>query len=385
VGFFYLKMGLFPSWQDIKGSAQGWKNILSGQTWQGNAPIHSGSWGGLPDFGITEIHAAEPESSIQQSTQYQTPLNYTPAPSGSSSGDMGSLIQDYKNRGWTDENAIIADINATGGTSGGGGETYDPYAQLRGEISSGWDAYINSLNQMLEQGLPSQRTAQEGIAQSQYGKGENILGTQLGEGRALLGQQRERTQKNQAKTLRDLTENIRNLFRTGNVMLGARGAGDSSAANQYSYALTKMGSKQRSDIMSQGADIMAQIDARETNLKNIYDSEIRNLGFDRDAKLNQIAEWFSTQQMQLQQAQAQGQLGKSQDLANLSKDILTQAQNALARVDQDVRDRYSALQQWAMGVSNNIGELRSNMQKIAQFAPNLPGFTPVAGQPQVDP
>jgi len=260
----------------------------------------------------------------------------------------------------------------------------DPYAQLRGEISSGWDQYIASLDQMLNQGLTGQRTAQEGIAQSQYGQGQNVLGTQLGEGQALLGTQRERTQQNQAKTLRDLSANISNMFKTGNVMLGSMGAGDSSAANQYSYALTKMGSKQRGDVMSQGADIMKEIDARESSLKNIYDSEIRNLGFERDQKIGQIATWFSDAQNQLRQAQASGQLGKSQDLANVSRDILTQAQNQLAQIDSDSKSRYQALEQWAINSSNSIAQLKQNMQGIQQYAPQMPGYSPMQGSPQVD-
>jgi len=167
-------------------------------------------------------------------------------------------------------------------------------------------------------------------------------------------------------------------------MLGSMGAGDSSAANQYSYALTKMGSRQRGDIVRQGADIMKEIDARETNLKNIYDSEIRNLEFERDQKIGQIADWFFNAQNQIRQAIGRGEQGKSTDLANLSRDILTQAQNQLDQVEQDARDRYSALQQWAINNSTTINQIKQNMQQILPLAQELPGLTPIAGQIQVD-
>jgi len=80
--------------------------------------------------------------------------------------------------------------------------------------------------------------------------------------------QRGEVEKNQVKTLRDLSENVRNSFMAGNVYLGARGAGDSSASNQYAYALTKMGSKQRADIMNNTSGIMGDIDNREFKLKS---------------------------------------------------------------------------------------------------------------------
>src|SRR3990167_5681529 len=188
--------------------------------------------------------------------------------------------------------------------------TFDPYAQLRGEISSGWDSYIGSLDKILNEGLPSQQTAQQGIVQSQYGQGVADLGAQKAEGLTELGRTRAKTEQNQVRTLRDLSVNIRNAFQAGNVYLGARGAGDSSAANQYSYALTKLGSQQRSDIMQQGADIFGEIDAREFKLGNIYNQEVNRLGSDRDQKLLGIQSWFAEQQNGIRQAQAQGQLGK---------------------------------------------------------------------------
>ena len=262
--------------------------------------------------------------------------------------------------------------------------TFDPYAQLRGEISSGWDSYIGSLDKILNEGLPSQQTAQQGIVQSQYGQGVADLGAQKAEGLTELGRTRAKTEQNQVRTLRDLSGNIRNAFQAGNVYLGARGAGDSSAANQYSYALTKLGSQQRSDIMQQGADIFGEIDAREFKLGNIYNQEVNRLGSDRDQKLLGIQSWFAEQQNGIRQAQAQGQLGKSQDLASLSRSLLDQGLAQINFINQEAANKRAALDSWAMSSSQNINQLRTNMQGVQQFSPTQPQARQIAGTPITD-
>jgi hypothetical protein len=363
-----------------------------GSTWDlgrqltGNAVEWAGNKLGVPETGVSEWIAG----GVTPGTVRQASANYDGATNPNdpnqqppqSNLDYSSWQQDPKYQGWSAQEAE-ADFAATGGSNSQRQPSYDPYAALRSEISSGWDSYLNSLGG-LESGLMGQRTAQEGIAQNQYDQGVNQLGLQKTQGLQTLDQQRQRVDQNQVKTLRDLSANVKNSFMAGNIYLGARGAGDSSAANQYSYALTKQGNRQRSDVMGQTADIKSEIDGRETNLNNIYNSEVTNLGLERDTRINQVADWFNAAQNKVKELMASGQLGKSQDLASLSKDILNQALAEVQRINQETSDRRSALESWAMTNSKNIAELRNNMGQIAQFSPNLPGFTPVAGQPQVD-
>ena len=50
-------------------------------------------------------------------------------------------------------------------------------------------------------------------------------------------------------------------------MLGARGAGDSSAANQYSYALNRLGSKERGNVMNTTAQSQQEIENQKSKTK----------------------------------------------------------------------------------------------------------------------
>lgn len=310
---------------------------------------------------------------------YQVPKTLGASTSSSSSGSYPA----DKYIGW-DPVAAAADYAATGGpqSGGGGGSSYDPYAQIRNDISSGWDSYISSLDQQLSS-LSDQRKAQEGTAQSQLNQGVNTLDLQKTQGDTALAKQRTEAETNQAKTLKDLSANIKNAFLAGNVYLGSRGAGDSSAANQYSYALTKMGTQQRSDVMQNTADIINDIAGRETDLMNIYNTEKNNLQESYNQQVNQIAQWFASAQQSIQQQKAQGALGKSQDLASLSRDILNQAMSQLSTIQQQAANRQSMLEQWAVENSNNINQLKTNLKDVYGVQYSLPQTTSVVGTPQV--
>lgn len=256
-------------------------------------------------------------------------------------------------------------------------------AQVRNDINSGYDAYFNQLNDIMNQGLPQQRTAQEQIAQSQYDQGLNQLGTQRTLGLQDLGAQSTKATNEQNRTLKDISENVRNLFQSGNTYLGSLGAGDSSAANQYSYALTKLGSKQRGNVQSQYADIQNDIAGRETRLNEIYNSETNNLKSQLDQQIAGISQWFAEQQNALKQAQAQGQLAKGQDLASLSQNLLNVALQNLQNVKAEAANRRSALEQWAMSNAQNINQLKQNFASISTVNPIFPQAQSIQGMPQV--
>lgn len=244
--------------------------------------------------------------------------------------------------------------------------------RLRAELEGGHDSYISSLDEMIGS-LPDIRTAQEGIVGSQFDQGIEDLGTEKELGLTDLGQQRTRTESNQTKNLADLSENIRNLFASGQVKLGALGAGDSSAVNQYSYALSKLGSKARGDQMSKTADILSQIDDREFKLNTITSNEKGRLGRERDQKMLQITQWFEEQTLSLKGARGQALKEKGQDLAGVTQGILDQAIRATEQAQTVYLNRESALVEWAINQSNSIGEVRKNIASVASLQPNLPG------------
>ena len=275
-------------------------------------------------------------------------------------------------------------------TSGGGTPSPIPQPQPQQQqidmsgptnaINEGYNAYFSQLDQILNSSLPSQQKAQEDIANSQYQQGVSSLGTQRDVQQQGLEGQKKTVAGQQKKTLADIANNIRNSFMAGNIYLGARGAGDSSAANQYSYALTKMGSQQRGDVNTEYAGIQNQIMERENALATTFSGALKDLEFQRNQKVSEIASWFSEQQSALKQAQAQGQLSKSKDLATISQNMLQMAMQQLQTVQSEAANKRSMLDQWAMNNATTVEGLKKNLQSVSgQVAYQNPQAQPLAG------
>lgn len=255
--------------------------------------------------------------------------------------------------------------------------------QMRNEISGAYDSYFRQLDDMMG-GFDKQQKNYNDMIGNNYSQGITDLTGQKNMGMTDLGAQRTKNQEQQVKSLRDISDNIRNLFRTGNVMLGTRGAGDSSAANQYAYAVTKVGSKERGNVMEQTRSIENDIAGRESRLNEIYTTESSRLANERNNQLLQVANQFEQARQQLMQQKAQGQLDKGVSLANLSRELLNQATQRAMMIDQDIRNRASMLEQWAMNNAKTIGELRSNMSAIGAYRAPQVQANAIMGSPQFD-
>ena len=253
--------------------------------------------------------------------------------------------------------------------------------QRRGEINSGYNDYFSTLDRMMNEGLPQQAEAQRGIIGSQYQQGVSDLTAQNQLDLRDISNQRGDVKSNQVSNLKDLAENINQLFNTGQVKLGAMGAGDSSAANQYAYALTKLGNKSRGNLMTQSADAMKDIDTREFKLKTILNNENQRLSREKDQSLQGISQWFAEQKNAIQQAVASGKIAQGKDLAALTTDALNQAMQAAQQANQYYQNQTGMLQQWALNNSTTIKQAREKMASIAGLAPNLPQY---GGLGQVD-
>lgn len=351
--------------------------------------IHIGSWG-LPDIGITEaiqsvlapnkdytyqggsnLFGAQPQPASAQTLGVQTTGGQTTIPSGGSTGGTYSSTNPTQNN------------RSTSTQSGPSAEQLYRQSQ-EGLINSGYNNYFGQLDNMLNTYLPSQRTAQESLAQNSYNTSLNDLGLQKDTNQADLNTQKTKAEANQVKTLADVSNNIRNLMQAGNTYLGARGAGDSSAVNQYAYALTKLGSQQRGDVQSQTTSIMNDIADREAKLNNVYMQEKNRLQGELNTQMGSIAQWFAEQQQAIAQAKANGELNKSSDLQNLNTNLLNTALQQIANVQNQVQTRQSQLETWAMNNSTTLADLKKNMASVGSYTAPTQTYSAINGTPTVD-
>lgn len=256
--------------------------------------------------------------------------------------------------------------NSGGGTPSGPSVNDIYRQQMEGTINSGYNDYFNSLDQMLG-GLGGQRTAQENIAENSFNTSLKDLGLQRDQNQADLNTQVTKTEQGQVKTLKDISSNIRNLMTAGNTYLGAQGAGDSSAVNQYAYGLTKLGSQQRGDVQSQTAGILSDIADRGSKLNNVFMQEKNRLEGEKNTAIQGIAQWFGEAQNQLVQAKANGQLSKSQDLQSLTTNLYNQAVQQLTAIQQQAQQKQASLESWAQSNATNLAQLKQNMAGIGAY------------------
>ena len=68
-------------------------------------------------------------------------------------------------------------------------------------------------------------------------------------------------------------------------------------------------------------------------------------------------------------------------MASLSQNLLNVALQQLQTVQVEASNKRSALEQWAMNKSNDIGQLKNNLAGVAQTNYAMPEARPVNGMP----
>lgn len=372
----------------------------------------------IPETGISEfiaggptVNSANPKYVWAADNPPATDLNYgpqpligpqpnpnlktggNPQPQPQPQQQTGGNFMDYY-KGWDANQAqqdfqkvFGGDINklmtARGVNTSGSGGGVDPNEAIRNQLSSSWDSYFRSLDDQYN-ALPGKEQDMQGIARNSYDQSVRDIGFEQENNQALLDKQYRKNEENQVRSLQDIADNIRNLYRSGNIYLGSRGAGDSSAANQYSYAVTKLGSKQRGDVLNQTRSIQNDIADREAQLARTVMSEKAKIKTDFDNKVLEISTWLKDAQEQVKQARANGELQKGQSLAQLSQDIYNQATNRLLQLENNATERTNALVSWATSNSANINQLKSNLKEVSNITATNPTFSQLSGSPQVD-
>lgn len=264
-------------------------------------------------------------------------------------------------------------------------------AAQQGAINQIYDQVDQSLAQ--SQGAIQRQTdlARQGI-QQQYGAGQQSLRSGYDLGRKNLQTAMNRVGENQNLSLRDLGQSIRNAFDAANVYLGTRGAGDSSAAGMYSFALGKMQDRGRSDVMRQAGQQYGDIDLKMAEVENNFQNSIRDLDVWRNTQLNQVASQFIAQQDQLRREMANASVERQRALANLGAQLANDALGRVRALEQGANQYLERLNldrtqaQQALATGGRLGA--TNYSPTALERPNLPlGLqnNPQTGANQVNP
>lgn len=243
-----------------------------------------------------------------------------------------------------------------------------------GATNDMYNQYYAQLDEILNNSLPGQ--SQNMITSAQANTNTNLAQNDLNltQGQDLLNQQKGQANTTQNRNLKTLAESMRNQFNTGQLLLGSRGAGDSSAVNQYSYALTKMGNQQRGNIMSQTSDFVNQLAQKGQALLQTYQQEKVRINNELQSNMASIAQWLANAQDQIRMQKAQGGLQQGADIRAITTNLYNQALAAAQQTKTAFQNRALALENWAVNNSTSLDQLRQN----------IAGIQPLMGSPNVD-
>jgi len=119
-----------------------------------------------------------------------------------------------------------------------------------------------------------------------------------------MGQYRTEAEQGRSRSLRDVANNISSSMKAANTYLGMRGAGDSSGADMYGYALGQEGQRLNNNVYDQYTQQISQIQGLEQNIASTADTQINELNTWKNEQLGNLTAEFNAKREQLMSARA---------------------------------------------------------------------------------
>lgn len=359
---------------------------------------------GINEAGSAILGVATPQGRTQIANRLQEGFQNKGGFVGSNQASTGDGIDQYESEQLkTGGNSFVpfptsttrTTKQASGGNAGGskgssnptGGLT-DAQKRLQGQIKDSFSSTIDNYKKQIS-GLPGQQ--QDSMEQIDVlaGTQRQSITDALNAALAKFGGYKEEVAGNQKNTLQDLADNTRNMFAAGNNYLGARGAGNSSATGMYSAALTQQANRQRADVQEQTN--------KQYNDLNIAQEDTKTQA---QQSLDQVETWKATQQAtiinqyqelkrQLESAYANAKDSQKSAIANLSTQLLSQAQASLSNINSIASQYQNSLAESLQDQSGQTGEMTSQVGSVANsyqvgqiITENIEGMPNVTGDGQ---
>jgi len=265
-----------------------------------------------------------------------------------------------------------------GGSTGGGGTPQGPTPNpqpsqpsgpspedlMRQQVERTYGEVQSNLDRLAGL-LPGMRSEQEGTVNRSADLQRGNIQEQLALGNKKLDASAAGVRDRQVTSVRDLASNMRNLLQAGNTYLGTYGAGDSSAANLYSYALGKEANRGRADILKQANQQYGDIDMKRLDIEQTANNEINKVNLWKEESLGKIGQWFSQQMFDIESRRGEARVAKEQ--AKMS--ILENALKHLRDLDLQATQYSQQVQSWATERLGEINNVRMEMGQMSTYNP----------------
>lgn len=238
----------------------------------------------------------------------------------------------------------------------------DNLDKLRKRISGSFDDVISTYKSQIKE-LPGQQQKLLANVGQMASTQKSTIQDALSNALAKLQGNREEVQTQQKSTLQDLADNTRNLFQAGNVYLGTKGAGDSSATGMYSAALTQNANKERAGVQRDVNSMLGDINMKETDVNTDFQAQMNEVDTWMQQREQEIVMQFTDLKRQLEQAKAQASSMEKQNLANLEMELFRDAKTQLANI-QNTASNYR--NQLAQGIQSGSMLGQSGASSISE-------------------
>lgn len=347
----------------------------------------------LPDFGISErleYGGSKPlttQQRIDKSMQntgaiaegdYKTAVNMGYSPTTPSRADGGILTNTQMSQnnnvasgavlGANDSAVDLSNpVKQTDYARSQGFDSWDQYQQavnnqnnpeqpdLYGEIGRAFDEVLG--------GLGDQQASLEGNIRSSADIQKSGINEQLGYGMENLDTQRGNVRTNQANTLADLAQSLRDQAKNVNMFLGAKGVGG-SANEAASFALQKLFGRERAGVQRQGMAQLGEIDTAENNLKAKASEMMNSVETWANTQMSSIAQQFNELRNNIGMMKGNMRAQAIESLYNQYNQVQAMKQNYAMSIAQAAQDRLAQL--------NN---LKLELQGTSNFDPRQMVFS----------
>lgn len=266
----------------------------------------------------------------------------------------------------------------------GSNYNYDAINALRSSVNNAYDPVFQQLDSMAGL-IPTWKTEKEGTVNSMYNNQAEELGVSKKGALDTLDTYRTEVGQRQAKSVRQLNQNMQKMLQAGNVYLGTAGAGDSSAAKMYAFALSKAAGQGAAEISDNASSQYNDLNVQQSNVQTTFDTNMSQLKQWKDSELNKVSEWANTQLLNIQNAKASATGQKAQALASMEQGVIQQALSYLQSLDSQATNWASQMQTWAINRMASIDDAKIKLGQQAQYnvqdiiAPQLAGInSPIA-------
>jgi hypothetical protein len=181
----------------------------------------------------------------------------------------------------------------------------------------------------------------------------------------------EQVRQNQATTLRQLGEDINKALQAGQLYLSGRGAGSSSAADMYSFALAQEANKRRAGVLMQTNQLMNDLNLKKAEIENQAQQQLNAIDTWKAEQLTNISKDFQARKEQLAYTRA-----------NMSQREADHWINRLSQLESEAKNWKQSIQSWALNRVATLDNYKAQLGQLGSFSAPQITYQELQGMPQ---